>query len=65
LWPTSAPSSAPATLCVAATSGLLSPAAERQEGSTMTLYLTRFSYTPEAWARLAEKPEDRRDAARQ
>ena len=31
----------------------------------MTLYLTRFSYTPETWARLAEKPEDRRDAARQ
>lgn len=30
----------------------------------MALYLTRFSYTPEAWARLAKKPEDRRDAAR-
>jgi uncharacterized protein with GYD domain len=28
------------------------------------MYLTRFSYTPEAWARLANKPEDRRDAAR-
>ncbi len=31
----------------------------------MGLYLTRFSYTAETWARLAQKPEDRRDAARQ
>ena len=30
----------------------------------MALYLTRFSYTPETWARLAGNPEDRRDAAR-
>ena len=30
----------------------------------MSLYLTRFSYTPETWARLVEKPEDRREAAR-
>ena len=30
----------------------------------MALYLTRFSYTPETWARLAQKPEDRRAAAR-
>jgi uncharacterized protein with GYD domain len=30
----------------------------------MALYLTRFSYTPETWARLASNPEDRRDAAR-
>lgn len=30
----------------------------------MPLYLTRFSYTPETWARLTQKPEDRRDAAR-
>ena len=28
------------------------------------MYLTRFSYTPEAWARMAKNPEDRRDAAR-
>ena len=28
-------------------------------------YLTRFSYTPETWARLMKKPEDRRVAARQ
>jgi uncharacterized protein with GYD domain len=30
----------------------------------MALYLTRFSYTPEAWARLVQNPEDRREAAR-
>lgn len=31
----------------------------------MALYLTRFSYTPETWARLTKNPEDRREAARQ
>ncbi|NUT94743.1 MAG: GYD domain-containing protein [Saccharothrix sp.] len=31
----------------------------------MALYLTRFSYTPETWARLAQKPEDRRNAGRE
>ena len=31
----------------------------------MPLYLTRFSYTPATWARLIEKPEDRRVAAQQ
>jgi uncharacterized protein with GYD domain len=30
----------------------------------MALYLTRFSYTPETWARLSKNPEDRREAAR-
>jgi len=30
----------------------------------MPMYLTRFSYTPETWARMAQHPEDRRDAAR-
>ena len=30
----------------------------------MPLYLTRFSYTPESWARLMQKPEDRREVAR-
>ena len=30
----------------------------------MTMYLTRFSYTPETWARLVKHPEDRRNAAR-
>jgi uncharacterized protein with GYD domain len=29
----------------------------------MPMYLTRFSYTPETWARLMQHPEDRRDAA--
>jgi uncharacterized protein with GYD domain len=31
----------------------------------MPLYLTRFSYTPETWARLIKNPEDRRAAAKQ
>lgn len=30
----------------------------------MALYLTRFSYTPETWARLTKNPEDRREAAK-
>jgi uncharacterized protein with GYD domain len=30
----------------------------------MPMYLTRFSYTPETWARLAKKPEDRSGAAK-
>jgi len=30
----------------------------------MTMYLTRFSYTPETWARMIQNPEDRRGAAR-
>lgn len=30
----------------------------------MTMYLTRFSYTPETWARMIRAPEDRRGAAR-
>jgi uncharacterized protein with GYD domain len=29
----------------------------------MTLYLTRFSYTPDTWARMIQNPEDRRVAA--
>ncbi len=29
----------------------------------MSLYLSRFSYTPETWARLIANPEDRRKAA--
>ena len=29
----------------------------------MPLYLSRFSYTPETWARLIHNPEDRRKAA--
>src|ERR687891_1432641 len=35
----------------------------RMGGRTMPLYLTRFSYTPETWARLIGNPEDRRKAA--
>jgi uncharacterized protein with GYD domain len=31
----------------------------------MPFYLTRFSYTPAAWAKLIENPEDRRVAAQQ
>src|SRR5512132_3089705 len=30
----------------------------------MAFYLTRFSYSPETWARLMKNPEDRREAAR-
>lgn len=30
----------------------------------MAMYLSRFSYTPETWARLIQNPEDRREAAR-
>jgi uncharacterized protein with GYD domain len=29
----------------------------------MPLYLTKFSYTPDTWARMISKPEDRRVAA--
>ena len=32
--------------------------------ATSHFYLTRFSYTPETWARLMKNPEDRRLAAR-
>lgn len=31
----------------------------------MPLYLSKFSYTPEAWARLIRSPEDRRVAAQE
>ena len=31
----------------------------------MSLYLTRFSYTPAVWAKLTKNPEDRRGAAKQ
>src|SRR4030067_794913 len=31
----------------------------------MPFYLTRFSYTPETWAKLVKNPEDRRTAAKQ
>jgi uncharacterized protein with GYD domain len=35
-----------------------------REDPVMAMYLTRFSYTPETWARLTQNPEDRREAAR-
>jgi len=35
----------------------------RQQGGSMPLYLTKFSYTPATWARLIGNPEDRRKAA--
>ena len=31
----------------------------------MPLYLSRFSYTPETWAKLIGNPEDRREAAKE
>jgi uncharacterized protein with GYD domain len=31
----------------------------------MPLYLTRFSYAPETWAKLIDNPEDRREAAQE
>ncbi|HJU88528.1 MAG TPA: GYD domain-containing protein [Gemmatimonadaceae bacterium] len=31
----------------------------------MPMYLTRFSYTPETWARMISNPQDRRAAATQ
>jgi uncharacterized protein with GYD domain len=31
----------------------------------MPMFLTRFSYTPETWARLREHPEDRSEATRE
>src|SRR5215204_1609092 len=30
----------------------------------MPLYLSKFSYRPDTWARMVAKPEDRRNAAR-
>src|SRR4026207_1778254 len=30
----------------------------------MPIYLSKFSYTPETWAKLVENPEDRREAAK-
>jgi len=40
-----------------------SPALVERDGGTMPLYLSKFSYTPETWARLIRSPEDRRKAA--
>jgi uncharacterized protein with GYD domain len=43
------------------------PSAASPNGAVQTtsyFYITRFSYTPETWARLMKNPEDRRVAAR-
>jgi uncharacterized protein with GYD domain len=37
----------------------------RSQEAPMPMYLTRFSYTPETWAKLIANPEDRRKAASQ
>src|SRR3989304_5502191 len=34
-----------------------------QQEVTMPFYLMRFSYTPDAWAKLIKQPEDRRKVA--
>ena len=44
---------------------LLYTFAGNREDKALPLYLTRFSYTPETWAKLIKNPEDRREAARQ
>jgi uncharacterized protein with GYD domain len=36
---------------------------EAAKGGSMPLYLSKFSYTAETWAKLIRKPEDRRKAA--
>jgi uncharacterized protein with GYD domain len=38
--------------------------ANKYKEVSVPLFLMRFSYTPEAWARLIKKPEDRRNVAR-
>jgi uncharacterized protein with GYD domain len=39
------------------------PQAGPRKAKKMPLYLSKFSYTPETWARLINNPEDRRNAA--
>jgi uncharacterized protein with GYD domain len=50
---------------VASSAGLGPKITHRWRRRGMPLYLTRFSYTPETWARLIKTPEDRRTAAQQ
>jgi uncharacterized protein with GYD domain len=38
-------------------------AVDERDGGIVPVYLSRFSYTPETWARLIGNPEDRRQAA--
>jgi uncharacterized protein with GYD domain len=40
------------------------PGRPKREGGMVPLYLSKFSYTPETWARLIANPEDRSKAAR-
>ena len=42
----------------------VSPQTQDKPTAVSHFYLTRFSYTPETWARLTKNPEDRRVAAR-
>lgn len=60
LWPGREWWSTPARVILRATAARSSRRTERSE---MPLYLSRFSYTPETWARLIANPEDRRTAA--
>jgi uncharacterized protein with GYD domain len=42
----------------------VNPASDSErKDETMPLYLSKFSYTPDTWARLINNPEDRRKAA--
>ncbi len=40
------------------------PSSTTPGSPTVSMFLTRFSYTPETWARMAKHPEDRRNAAK-
>src|SRR5260370_10300622 len=41
-----------------------SESARTKEDRTMALYMLQAAYTPQAWAAMASKPEDREQAAR-
>src|SRR5918998_4506517 len=58
---TRAPPTAPATGAYLAKR--CAPGRRNEGRATMPLYLTRFSYTPDTWARMIGNPEDRRTAA--
>ena len=51
------------TACQQQQQEAISQAPVKKKDSATTFYLTRFSYTPEAWARMVKNPEDRRIAA--
>lgn len=50
-------------LAVSGRSPALGASMVKRKGDAMPLYLSRFSYTPETWARLIGHPEDRAKAA--